>query len=189
MEPHFVCGTHNLSEHTLLSLAVQIRVIMSALKLCKRSKGLDTGNKDEALTHTSKHAVCINIEVQDVSLFLAMFKESICAGDTDVALWELGHLRVCQNFLVKTTAKVPPLRLTCITTVHIGVTQSYSMLAIPFVCGGQVTLEAAMTDLSIHSSQEESLNGHAKKGHSCIPSNTFTTVRFSLSVRICFVFR
>ncbi len=43
--------------------------------------------------HTQKHAVCINIEVQDVSLCLSMLNESICAGD--VALWELGNLRVC----------------------------------------------------------------------------------------------
>lgn len=62
---------------------------MSALKLCKRAKGLDTGNKEQALMHTQKHAVCVNIEVQDVSLCLSMFKESVCAGDADVALWEL----------------------------------------------------------------------------------------------------
>lgn len=58
---------------------------MSALKLCKRSKGLDTGNKEQVLMHTEKHAVWINMGVQEGCFF--MCKDNICAGDTNITLW------------------------------------------------------------------------------------------------------
>lgn len=105
-------------------------------------------------------SILIYVGVQDVSLGSpCLFKEGICAGDADVALWEFGHLRVFQDNSQRT-----PLHLTidCITAVRIGVTQS------PWVCWpsccvwAQVTLEAATSNLSIHSSQEESWNGRAK---------------------------
>lgn len=31
-------------------------------------------------------------------MLLSLFKGGICAGDTNVVLWELGHLRVFQNW-------------------------------------------------------------------------------------------
>lgn len=60
------------------------------------------------------------MEVQDVSLCFSMFKESICAGDTNVA-----------------QRQRTPLHLTFAYVLHpsiFGVTQSYSILAIP-LCG------------------------------------------------------
>lgn len=95
---------------------------MSALKVYKRSKGLDTGNEEQVLTLKDMKPILIYVGVQDVSLRSpCLFKEGICAGDADVTLWELGHLSVFQDNSQRT-----PLHLTvdCITAVRIGVTQS-----------------------------------------------------------------
>lgn len=109
--------------------------------------------------------------MQDVSLCFSMFKESICAGDTDVALWELDNMS--QNNSQRT-----PLYLTFVHVLHPSMLGSpKATVCWPFLC---VMLEAAMTNLSIHSSQEESLNGHAKRDTAVIPSDNLKTVTFSL---------
>lgn len=62
---------------------------MSALKVYKRSKGLDTGDEEQELTLKDMKSILIYVGVQDVSLCSScLFKAGICAGDTDVALWE-----------------------------------------------------------------------------------------------------
>lgn len=100
---------------------------MSALKLCKRSKGLDTGNKEQVLIHLKTCSLC---QQRSAGCF-CLYKESMCAEDTDAALWELGNLRVFEDLQQQPKEPTVSNFCLCIAAVHIGVTQSNSMLAIP----------------------------------------------------------
>lgn len=107
--------------------------------------------------HAQKHAVWIIKGVQDGTLCFSVFMESIYAGDTDVALWELGNLSVFKQ------PKDPSASNFAYVLNPSMLWSPRATVCWPFLCvWAQVTLEAAMSNLSIHHSQRESFNGHAK---------------------------
>lgn len=92
--------------------------------------------------------------VQVVSIFF-IFNECFRAGDTNVALRDLGNLSVSKK------PKDPSTSNLAIVLNPSILGSPKASVSWPFLC--VVTLEAAMSNLSIHSSQEESINGHAKR--------------------------
>lgn len=68
-------------------------------------------------------------------MFLCWFKEGICAGDTDAALWELGHLRVFQD--LKQQPKDPCASNVCLSiiAVHTGGHSKLQYVGHPVVWG------------------------------------------------------
>lgn len=128
------------------------------------------GNKEQVLTHTQKDAVWINIVVHDVSL---CFKENICAEDTDIAPWELGNLGVSKHQPKDPSASNFCI---CITSVHNGVTESDSMLAIPLSVGTSAAAETNLCICGFFWITGEVMKWPCQKGHQIIlkwPHNDF----------------